>query len=225
MYHHFNPGLPWQLRWQSICLQCRRPRFDPWVRKIPWKSKWQPTPVFLPQEFHRQRSLAGYNLWGRKQLDKTEWLNTLNPGILTQSLCLTKLTSTLPSQQVRELSPRTNVPSFHPVTVSQGTPPEAVTLWSKNSENAHYNLLCHADPSMYWLAKGIETKCNQDPLIQWNYQATHVAHHETENRRNYSQAFSLMHFFLIQILLIIIWEMAQSAINGHWLHLIPVFPQ
>ena len=31
--------------------------FDPWVRKIPWKREWLPTPVFLPGEFHGQRSL------------------------------------------------------------------------------------------------------------------------------------------------------------------------
>ena len=36
----------------------RRHRFDIWVRKIPWSSKWQPTTVFLPGEFHRQKSLA-----------------------------------------------------------------------------------------------------------------------------------------------------------------------
>ena len=42
----------------KICLQCRRPRFDPWVRKIPWSRKWQPIPVFLPGESHEQRSLA-----------------------------------------------------------------------------------------------------------------------------------------------------------------------
>ena len=38
-------------------------RFDPWVRKIPWRRKWQPTPVFLPGKSHGQRSLAGYCLW------------------------------------------------------------------------------------------------------------------------------------------------------------------
>ena len=38
--------------------QCRRPGFDPWVRKIPWRRKWQPTPVFLPGESHGQRSLV-----------------------------------------------------------------------------------------------------------------------------------------------------------------------
>ena len=36
-------------------------RFDPWVEKIPWRRKWQPTPVFLSGESHGQRSLAGYN--------------------------------------------------------------------------------------------------------------------------------------------------------------------
>jgi len=44
--------------------QCRRHKrhwFDPWVRKIPWRRKWQPTPVFLPGEFQEQRSLAGYS--------------------------------------------------------------------------------------------------------------------------------------------------------------------
>ena len=34
-------------------------RFDPWVRKIPWKREWLPTPVLLPGEYHGQRSLAG----------------------------------------------------------------------------------------------------------------------------------------------------------------------
>ena len=38
----------------------RRPRFDPWVRKIPWRRKWQPTPVFLPGKSHGWRSLVGY---------------------------------------------------------------------------------------------------------------------------------------------------------------------
>ena len=38
-----------------------RHEFDPWVEKIPWRRKWQPTPVFLLGEFHRERSLAGYS--------------------------------------------------------------------------------------------------------------------------------------------------------------------
>ena len=39
-------------------------RFDPWVGKMPWRKAWEPTPVFLPGEFHGQRSLAGYTPWG-----------------------------------------------------------------------------------------------------------------------------------------------------------------
>ena len=42
----------------------------PWVGKIPWKRKWQPTRVFLPGEFHGQ-SLVGYSLWGHKESDMT----------------------------------------------------------------------------------------------------------------------------------------------------------
>ena len=41
--------------------------FDPWVRKIPWRRIWQPTPVFLPGESHGQRSLAGYSPQGQKE--------------------------------------------------------------------------------------------------------------------------------------------------------------
>ena len=48
-------------RWSRVCLQCRRPEFDPWVRKIPWRKKWQPTPIFLPGESYGQRNLADYS--------------------------------------------------------------------------------------------------------------------------------------------------------------------
>ena len=46
--------------------------FDPWVRRIPWSRKWQPTPVFLPGKCHGQRSLADYSPWGLKESDTTE---------------------------------------------------------------------------------------------------------------------------------------------------------
>ena len=68
-------GLPWWLRWQIIRLQCRRPGFDPWVRKIRWRRAWQPTPVFLPGESHGQRSLESY-ICGVAELDTTERLST-----------------------------------------------------------------------------------------------------------------------------------------------------
>ena len=51
---------------------CRRCGFDPWVGKILWRGKWQPTPVFLPGESHGQGSLVGCRLWGRTESDTTE---------------------------------------------------------------------------------------------------------------------------------------------------------
>ena len=63
---------------ESAC-QCRRHkkhRFDPWVGKIPWRGKWQPSLGFLPGKFHRQRRLAGPSPWGGKELDTTEHTRT-----------------------------------------------------------------------------------------------------------------------------------------------------
>ena len=55
-------------------LQCRRYGFHPWVRKFPWRRKRQPTPVFLPGEFHGQRSLLGYSPLSHNKLDMTKQL-------------------------------------------------------------------------------------------------------------------------------------------------------
>ena len=52
---------------ESTC-QCRRYRFNPWVRKIPGRRKWQLTPVFLPGKSHRQRNLASYSQCGHKRV-------------------------------------------------------------------------------------------------------------------------------------------------------------
>ena len=59
----------------------KRCRFDPWVRKIPWSKKWQPTPVFLLGKFHGQRSLVGYSPRGHKESDTTERLTLSLSGI------------------------------------------------------------------------------------------------------------------------------------------------
>ena len=66
---------PWWLRWESVCLECGRPGFHPQVGKIPWRRKWQPTPVLLPGKSHGQRSLVGYSPWGRKESDRTDRLH------------------------------------------------------------------------------------------------------------------------------------------------------
>ena len=74
---------PWCLKvetWLSISLftphtmlYIQVSPFDPWVGKIPWRRAWWPTPVFLPGEFHRQRSLVGYSPWSCKESDMTKW--------------------------------------------------------------------------------------------------------------------------------------------------------
>ena len=79
-----GPRLPWWLRWQSICLQCGRPEFDPWVGKISWRRKWQPTPVFLPGESHGWRSLVGYSPWCRKESDTTDQFHSLSLHLLNR---------------------------------------------------------------------------------------------------------------------------------------------
>ena len=60
------------IRWQ-----CRRPGFNPPVRKIPCRRERQTTPVFLPGEFHGQRSPVGYSPRDYKELGMTEWLTPL----------------------------------------------------------------------------------------------------------------------------------------------------
>ena len=61
------PHNRWLSGRESAC-QCRRCRFNPWVGKIPWRRKWQPTPIFLSRKSHGQRSLVGYSPWGYKRV-------------------------------------------------------------------------------------------------------------------------------------------------------------
>ena len=67
------------LRWlsgkESTC-QHRRRGFNPWAGKIPWRRKWELTPVLLPGKFCGQRNLAGYSQWGLKESDATEHIDT-----------------------------------------------------------------------------------------------------------------------------------------------------
>ena len=68
-------GFPWAFLVAQMIKNLpamRETWFNAWVRKIPWRSKWQHTPVFLPGEFHGQRSLEGYSLWGHKESYTTE---------------------------------------------------------------------------------------------------------------------------------------------------------
>ena len=68
MYNICVRASQWLSGKESAC-PCKRHGFDPWVGKIPWRRKWQPTPVFLPRKSHGQRSLEDYNSpWGHKRV-------------------------------------------------------------------------------------------------------------------------------------------------------------
>ena len=64
------------------CRRRRRHRFDPWVRKIPWRWKWQPTPVFLPGKSHGQRILTGCSSRGCRESDMAELLSRHKRAVL-----------------------------------------------------------------------------------------------------------------------------------------------
>ena len=59
-------GFPGGASGKEPACQCRKPKrlkFNPWVRKIPWRKAWQPAAVFLPlRESNGQRNLVGYSL-------------------------------------------------------------------------------------------------------------------------------------------------------------------
>ena len=61
-----------------------------WVGKIPWSSKWQPTPGFLPGKFHGEKSLLGYSSEGGKESDTTERLSTHTHYLLAKCICDSK---------------------------------------------------------------------------------------------------------------------------------------
>ena len=63
-----NHLLPWWFNGRECACQCSRHELDPWVRKIPWRRKWQPTPVYLPGKSLGKRRLAGYCPWGHKRV-------------------------------------------------------------------------------------------------------------------------------------------------------------
>ena len=61
------------------CRNCRSPEFNPQARNVPWRRESQPTPVFLPEESHGQKSLEGYSSWGCKESVTTEHAHLPRP--------------------------------------------------------------------------------------------------------------------------------------------------
>ena len=102
IYHMYGASLVAQT---VKCLpQCGRPELNPWVGKIPWRKKWQHTPVFLTGESHGWRSLVGYSPRGHKESDMTErphFLFTISYVYVCTFSCVTPWTvCSLPDSSV-----------------------------------------------------------------------------------------------------------------------------
>ena len=82
-------------------------RFDPWVRKTPWRRKWQPTPEFLPGESHGQRCLVGYSPWGHKRV-RHDWSDSIT---MVNFMWLVTVPATGYTLLSRSLLPESMVPS------------------------------------------------------------------------------------------------------------------
>ena len=132
---HCLQGLPrWRTGKESACRhrrheKLRSTRVHPWVRKIPWRRKLQPTPVFLPGKFHKQWSLTGYSPGGCKKSDLTEQLNAhtriafifeaqlnLSPTVCLSLLAVATLISILFLQNQAYSCLPDNFQSFKPQT-------------------------------------------------------------------------------------------------------------
>ena len=114
--------------------RCKRTEFSPWVGKIPWGRKWQPTPVFLPGKFHEYRSTVGYSpgVYRVGHNWVTELTNTraiLQDGSLKNSTCVPnwyKWIETKPAHVLQWLRKK-NCSTYNPVTGKQ-------TAQSKNRQ-------------------------------------------------------------------------------------------
>ena len=71
-----TPGLPWWLKWERICIQCRRPGFNPWIGKILWRKTQQSTPVFLAGQSHGQSGPGGLQSMGLQRAGQNWVTNT-----------------------------------------------------------------------------------------------------------------------------------------------------
>ena len=120
----------WLSSKESVCnagdhLQCWKWRFSPWAGKIPWRKKLQTTPAFLPRETDGQRSVAGYNPWGLKELNTTKRLTLHRPTLHT---CMNGL----------HLDPQTSYPGYH-VRLLQLYPSDANEIKTK-SKKMHWGV-------------------------------------------------------------------------------------
>ena len=126
------------------CLPAMRPGFDPWVRKIPWRREWQPTPVFLPGKSHGQRSLVDYSPWDRRESDTTERLHfhflSLSNHIARRSGLFRILSGSVEGSQLNRL---TDGMGREPTTHREGLGQQGITeSWVQGVLDSPSQLLC-----------------------------------------------------------------------------------
>ena len=98
-------GFPGGTSGKEPTCQCRRRkrcRFDPWVGKIPWRRRGQPTLVFLCGKSHGQRRLVGYSPWSCKELNMTEQLSSSSRTYIIETARNTVLASQISVQDFQE---------------------------------------------------------------------------------------------------------------------------
>ena len=99
---YFTPGSVYMLGFPGGSVVKNLPdNFDSWVRKIPWRRKWQPTPIFLPGKSHGQRNLGGYSPWSHKSWTQ---LSNLTTTTVYMSMPLSKFVPTSPPVSTSLLS-------------------------------------------------------------------------------------------------------------------------
>ena len=145
------------------CLQCGRPGFNPRFGKIPWRRKWQSTPVPLPGKSHGQRSLIGYSPWGHKELDMTKQLHFHlsssvhrdSPGKTTGVSCHALLQGIIPNPAVELRSPALQEDSllFKPPGKPKNTRAGSLSLLKGNFQTHESNWgLLHCRRILYQLS-------------------------------------------------------------------------
>ena len=146
----FYDGLPWWFRGRESACRCRRCRLDSWVGKIPWRRKWQPTLVFLPEKSHGQRSLVGYRQQGHKsQIRLSDWTTTGSLYLILFVLALFHMFIYIPFKSSKDSENRNSSPAFKnlsPTLLTQNNDYSDLNLSIYNDLNLNNNC-CYLRPS------------------------------------------------------------------------------
>ena len=117
-----------------------RPRFDPWVGKILWRRKWQPTPVLLPGKSHGWRSLVGYSPWGHKEMDSTEQFHFTSVALRRSKVLRIIVLDTIVSYSDRD---RQITAQIHTCFTKRGTKSTEILGLPSKSEEYYFSIVTY----------------------------------------------------------------------------------